>query len=134
MRYVFILLVGFVLGLAAPGVFADDLSTIKWTYSSERVDGSALPDAEIKGARVYWSDGVSENYTNQADVAFPLASFVLPFSDVERQAVVTQIDSDGRESAFSASTILKAGIVGWKPLPKSPTGVNASNSSETAAP
>lgn len=105
---------------AGLSVYAD---TVQWAPATEREDGTPLQINEIIGHRVYFSDGVSGVYPNSTWVPMPSTSSIVPKgAGFDRHAVVTTVDSDNRESAYSVEvTITGEIIIIADPLP--PTNI-----------
>jgi len=81
---------------------AFEFAGITWVAPSEREDGSALSLAEIAGYRIYYGDETGE-YPNRFDIDNSIAGNVdlSEISSGKYFAVVTTVDTDGRESAYS---------------------------------
>ena len=91
-------------GLDAPATNALGLT---WTAPSEREDSSGLSLSEIAGYRIYY--GVEpQNYQSQIDVndGSAVQAQVSGISRGTYYVVLTTIDVDGRESAYSSEVIV----------------------------
>jgi len=84
-----------------------NLLGLNWTAPSEREDGTALSLSEIAGYRIYY--GVeTDNYQNQVDVNDTSAdqTQVADLASGTYYVVMTTIDTDGRESAYSSEIVI----------------------------
>jgi fibronectin type 3 domain-containing protein len=85
------------------------LTLVSWVSPSEREDNSPISLAEIAGYRIYYGSSQGD-YPNQIDINdaydndVDTADLNLPAGTY--YAVVTTIDTDGRESAFSEEVTL----------------------------
>ena len=85
----------------------DDGGLLNWTAPSEREDGTALALSEISGYRIYYG-AVTGVYQEQIDVN-DLTATQAELTGVPPgtyYVVVTTIDTDGRESAYSSEVIV----------------------------
>lgn len=80
-----------------------EFAGIKWVAPSERDDGSVLSLSEIAGYRVYYGE-VSGVYTDLVviDDSAAIQAKLGAIPSGEYFVVVTTIDTDGRESVYSA--------------------------------
>ena len=80
-------------------------TTIRWVPPTENVDGTPLTD--LAGYRVYWGEDAGGPYPNQMDISDgSLTSSPVTFTldhagQVTWYFVMTAIDTDGNESAYS---------------------------------
>ena len=81
-----------------------------WVAPSEREDSSPISMAEIAGYRIYYGD-TQGSYPHQFEVnnAYDgdVNSAELKLASGVYYAVVTTVDTDGRESAFSQEVALR---------------------------
>ena len=80
--------------------------TVSWVAPAEREDGSALSMAEIAGYRVYYGDSQG-NYTHEVaiDNGNTMSVTLHNLAAGTYYIVVTTVDTDGRESAFSQEAV-----------------------------
>lgn len=114
-----IIICGFIaLAVSVSQCFAD---TVTWTPATEREDGTPLPLNEIIGHNVYFSDGTQGVYPNKTWIPMPSTESIVPKGQgFDRQAVVTTVDSENRESAFSTIVTITGSVIA-DPFP--PTNV-----------
>ena len=84
-------------------ILATIIGLLSWIAPAEREDGTPLSLSEISEYRVYYGEQPG-NYIYQTSIAPPLTE--IPIMDLGRNLttyhmVVTCVDADGRESAFS---------------------------------
>ena len=80
--------------------------TLRWSAPAQREDGSALSMAEIAGYRVYYG-ATQGSYTDEV-VINTASTMNVTLSDLAAGTyyiVVTAVDVDGRESAFSREVV-----------------------------
>lgn len=102
--------------VVSPSLYADT-ALVKWVPPIERADGTALTAAEIAGYNVRYTDGEPGVYPHKIETK--AESIVVPLLNVPRQLVVTTVDTDGQESAYSELVTLPAD----KPSPGAPTSI-----------
>jgi len=94
-----------------------DTASVSYDAPTEREDNTPLAPSEIAGFNVYDSTGaVIKKLDGSA------RSFDLTAGSAEQSLYLTTLDTDGRESAFSAAVVIPAG----KADPKSPTNYRVS--------
>lgn len=83
--------------------------TFSWTGSNEREDGRAYPPEERRGYNVYIYPPTTQpatvifTATSQAyDFSMPISDLGNPLDPGDWEMVVTDVDTDGRESDYSA--------------------------------
>lgn len=108
------LLLGFLLVI---GDTAADTGQINCTAPTQREDGTALAATELSHFNAYLTNGTPKNYVDT--VESETCTFTIPLLPVARDAVVTAVDTDGRESLFSKVVSLPAG----KALPNAPSSI-----------
>ena len=102
---------------------------ISWTGSNEREDGSPYTPAERRGYNVYiFPDGsspteitftaISEAY----DFSMPISDLGNPLDEGMWEMSITDVDKDGRESAYSAPVQFEVKTY----APKPPTQLSVS--------
>jgi len=102
LNYLFALILAFSLVGCSGGDGSSTSLSLSWVVPSERVDGSTLSLSEIAKFRIYYG-AESGNYSNTIDIddhtatqavidGVPSGTFF---------AVITTVDTDGRESSFS---------------------------------
>ena len=85
------------------------LALLAWVSPSERADNTPISLAEIAGYRIYYGSSQGE-YTDQIEIndaydnEVDTSELVLPAG--RYYAVVTAVDSDGRESVYSDEVVL----------------------------
>ena len=81
-----------------------------WVAPSEREDGTPISMTEIAGYRVYYSDAQG-SYQSQFEINDPydvdVSSVDLKLASGTHYVVVTTVDTNGRESAFSKEVVLQ---------------------------
>lgn len=108
-----------------------EVDTVCWTPTLEREDNTPILITDLSGYRIYYSDGANTNFTNVVEINDAQQTCVdIVATSVERWAVGTQIDTDGRESAYSVQFSLGATIS----VPKSQTGYTVTRSIKPVAP
>lgn len=111
--------------------------TVYYVAPTERVNGVALSQSEIRGFVIYYSDDISTPlvYSNRIAINDPLARSVdIPDSSVDRMAVMTTIDTDGQESPHSLVKLIKKFVPPLPALPGPPTWPIASPATDRVAP
>ncbi len=80
---------------------------LQWSRPQFRTDGTALSPQDIQGYRIYYGQQ-SGNYPNRIDVSQgALETFEMPVLPTGTYfVVVTTVDADGRESAYSPELML----------------------------
>ena len=92
---------------------------LSWVNPTEREDNTPISIDEIAGYRVYYGQG--EDLQNQIDIEGARTSYTADFpKGVEITAVITVIDTDGRESVYSNPMVFTVP----KLRPKAATGFN----------
>ena len=90
-------------------ITAVSASQMAWVMPSEREDNTPISLTEIAGYRIYFGD-TRGDYPNQIEINdaydndFDINDMNLPAGTY--YAVVTTVDSDGRESAYSDEVVL----------------------------
>ncbi len=86
------------------------LASIQWVAPSEREDNSPISLAEIAGYRIYYGD-TQGSYPHQFEINdaydVDVNSAELQLASGVYYVVVTAMDADGRESAFSQEVVLR---------------------------
>lgn len=98
-----------ILAMVIPQIVSAE--TVQWVAPTERTDNSPLPQSEIGGFRLYYTDNMLDptNYTSTVDIIDPMArSVVIPDSSGGRAIVMTTYDTDGREGPFSTALVRRA--------------------------
>lgn len=115
----------FILLLLLPFTLLAD--PIVWNTATEREDGTILPASEIAGHNIYYSDGTPGVYPNILWVPMPSLTGVVPKGNgFDRQVVVTTVDTDNRESAFSLEvTVIGEVVIIADPNPPSNVRIQA---------
>lgn len=117
----YMIIVGLLLGFAAPDAFADT-DTVCWTAPTQRSDNTPLPPTEIGGYNVYGPGGLMQGNVTGTCVDILATS-------VEQIIHITAFDTDGRESIPSQTVVIAPG----KSAPNPPTGVTVTRSIGNAA-
>ena len=83
------------------------IPALKWIAPSERVDGTPLSLSDIAEYRIYYGSSTG-SYTHRIDIADSTADELLLTGLLQGQYffTVTVVDSDGRESEYSAEVSL----------------------------
>ena len=107
--------------------------TISWSPTLEREDGTPMIIDEIQGYRVYYSNGVSGTYPNVIDIAGAnITTATIPDATVDIHAVVTTVDTGGRESAYSLEHLIPVAAINTPPtgywLASTPKEITAGDS------
>ena len=90
----------------AAGGTADGTAVLSWVAPSEREDSTALSPSEIVGYRIYY--GVESGIYQDPIVINDHTATQAQFSGIPSGAyfvVMTTVDTDGRESAWSAPEV-----------------------------
>ncbi len=95
--------------------------TITWTNPTEREDGTLLPVSEIGGYKIYYGAEPGD-YQNEIVIEGPRTAHTVDFPAGDTYVVMTVIDTDGRESQYSAEFLANVPVVG----PKSVTNIQFS--------
>ena len=86
------------------------LASMQWVAPSEREDNSPISLAEIAGYRIYYGD-TQGSYPHQLEINdaydVDVNSAELQLASGVYYVVVTAMDADGRESAFSQEVVLR---------------------------
>lgn len=103
-------------------------TTLSWTGSNEREDGTPYLATDRRGYNVFiYPAGqapaeitfiaVSEVY----EFSMPVADLGAPLAEGDYEMVITDVDTDGRESTFSVPLLFSIVVAS----PKPPTGLVA---------
>jgi len=102
---------------------------VSWTGSNEREDGTPYLPTDRRGYNVFIfpAGGSPEDVTFTAigeayDFSMPIADMGDPLTDGAYQMIITDVDTDGRESGYSLPIDITIDTVA---LPKPVTGVLA---------
>lgn len=84
-----------------------ELASLSWVAPSERSDGSALELSAISGYRVYYGEE-SGNYRNKIEIndGSVVQAQLDDIPEGKYYVVVTTVDMNGRESAYSVEVVL----------------------------
>jgi len=104
-------------------------TTLSWTGASEREDGTPYPAVERKGYNVYIypagqtpGDVIFTAISDQYDFSMPISDLGNPLTIGDYEMVITDVDTDGRESTYSQPITFSIVVAN----PKPPTGLSAS--------
>ena len=102
-------------------------NTFSWTGSNEREDGTPYLPEERRGFNVYIYQGSPGEVTFTAisqayDFSMPISDLGDPLAEGDYSMVGTDVDTDGKESGFSAPIEFSIVVA----IPKPPTGLIAS--------
>ena len=79
-------------------------ATFTWTNPTAREDGTPLQPGEIAGYRIYW--GQDGDYQNTIIVEGMRTAHIEALPVGTHTAVITVVDSDGRESLYSNEVLV----------------------------
>lgn len=105
--------------LTSPLVFAVGEKTFTWQPPTERVDGEALPQAEIASYNIY-CDGVETPIWTQPNEPLGTDTWIAPsetFARGTHSCFATTVDTEGQES--DPSNIVNFTVSPARPLPPS---------------
>ena len=95
-------------GSGGTGNTTNPAAVLSWVAPAERTDNSSLSMAEISGYRIYIGDSTG-NYPQHVEIndayadEYNLSSITLPAGTY--YAVMTTVDTDGRESSYSQEVV-----------------------------
>ena len=106
LNYLLVLIVVLFLVACSGGDGGSSSSGLGWVAPSEREDGTGLSPSEIAGFRIHYGTE-SGNYSNTIDIDDHTATQAM-LADVPSGTyfvVMTTVDTEGRESLFSAPEV-----------------------------